>query len=71
MMPIEPQPAVPKPKLRWFQFSLRSLLVLTLVASIAMSWIAVELRKAKQRRELPQTMGGGQSSVAGPRVPEH
>jgi len=31
----EPQPAVPKPKLRWFQFSLRTLLVfVTLVSAL-------------------------------------
>ena len=33
MSVAEPQPAAPKPKLRWFQYSLRSLLLITLLLS--------------------------------------
>ncbi len=40
----------PKPKRRWFQFSLRTLLVFVLIASIGMSWLAV--RKERVRRQL-------------------
>ena len=34
-----------------FQFSLRSLLVLTLTVAIPCSWLAVEIKKAKEQRE--------------------
>ena len=41
----------PKPKRRWYQFSLRSLLVLTLIVAIGMSWLAVRLRQAQNQRK--------------------
>ena len=40
-----------KIKRRWFQFSLRALLVFTLLVSIAMSWLGVKLRRARRQRE--------------------
>jgi len=37
---------------RWrFQFSLRSLLVLTVVVAIPFSWLAVEMKRAREQRE--------------------
>jgi hypothetical protein len=39
MSEIEPQPAVPKPKLRWFQFSLRSLLIATAVLAFLLGMV--------------------------------
>ena len=39
----------PKPR-RWFQFSLRTLLVLMLVACIGMSWVALKMRQARRQR---------------------
>lgn len=39
-----------KPKRRWFQFSLRTLLILVTVFAIACSWYAVEMQKAAKRR---------------------
>jgi hypothetical protein len=41
----------PKPKLRWFQFSLRTLLVFVTLCAIASSWLAVKLQEAKRERE--------------------
>ena len=41
----------PPPKRRWFQFSLRTLLVFVLSASIGMSWLAVRLQRAKRQKE--------------------
>jgi hypothetical protein len=41
----------PKPKLRWFQYSLRTLLVLVTLCAFACSWLAVKLKQAKQQRE--------------------
>ena len=40
-----------KPRLRWFQYSLRSLLLVMLLASIAMSWVAVRMQKARKQKE--------------------
>jgi hypothetical protein len=45
----ELQPATPEPKLRWYQYRLRSLFVLTLLVAIGMSWLATTMRE--QRRE--------------------
>ena len=38
-------------RLRWYQFSLRTLLVLVLLASVGMSWLAVRMQRAKRQRE--------------------
>ena len=47
---------------RWrFQFSLRSLLALTVVVAIPFSWLAVEMKKAKEQKEAVEWVkrGGG------------
>ena len=39
--------------LRWrFQFGIRSLLVLTVVIAVLCSWLAVEMKKAREQREV-------------------
>jgi hypothetical protein len=43
--------AAPKPKRRWFQYSLRTLLVFVTVCAIPCSWLAVKLRQAERQRE--------------------
>ncbi len=50
MSVAEPQPAAPKPKLRWFQYSLRSLLLVMLLACLGMSWVAVKRQKARRQK---------------------
>jgi internalin A len=40
-----------KSKRRWYQFSLRSLLVFVVLVSIAMSWLGVRLARARKQRE--------------------
>ena len=40
----------PKPKRRWFQYSLRTLLVFVLVTSIGMSWFAMKMQKAERQK---------------------
>jgi len=39
-----------KPKRRWFQFTLRSLLILMLVISFGLGWFAHQLRLARNRQ---------------------
>jgi len=39
-----------QPKLRWRQFSLRMLLLVTLVASLLVGWIAADFRNVERRR---------------------
>jgi hypothetical protein len=41
----------PSPKRRWFQFSLRALLVFVLLVSIGMSWFAVKMQRARRQRK--------------------
>ena len=51
-----------KKKLRWFQFSLRALLVFVLLVSIGMSWLGVKMDQARKRREAVEAIeraGGG------------
>jgi hypothetical protein len=44
-------PEAPARKLRWFQYSLRSLLLFTLLVSVGMSWVAVRMGKARRQKE--------------------
>ena len=43
--------ATPRPKLRWCQFSLRGLMIFVLLASIALSYLAVKLQQARSQEE--------------------
>jgi hypothetical protein len=45
------QPAAPKQKLRWFQYSLRTLLIFVTFFAVACSWFAVKMQQAKRQRE--------------------
>ncbi len=40
-----------KPKLRWFQYSLRTLLILVTLFAIPCSWLAVKRHQAQRERE--------------------
>ena len=40
----------PKPKRRWHQFRLRTLLLLVLLVSVGMSWFTVKLHRARRQR---------------------
>ena len=51
----------PKPKLRWFQYSLRTLLVVVTLFAVPCSWLAVKRQQARREREAAaafQTLGG-------------
>ena len=41
----------PTPKRRWFQFSLRTLLVVVTLFCVGMSWFAVRMQKARKQRD--------------------
>ena len=43
--------ATPEPRRRWYQYNLRSLLVLTLLVSVGMSWVAVRMQRARRQKE--------------------
>ena len=45
------QPAKPKPKRRWYQYSLRTLLIVVTLFALACSWFAVKMQQAKRQRE--------------------
>lgn len=50
-----------KPKLRWYQYSLRSLLIFVTLFAFACSWLAVKKRQAKRQKEaveIIQMVGG-------------
>ncbi len=51
MSVAEPQPAVPKRNPRWFQYSLRTLLIVVTLFAIPCSWLAVKRQQAKRERE--------------------
>jgi hypothetical protein len=44
-----PKADLPKRRRRWFQFSLRSLLIFMMLISIACSWGTLRLRRALKR----------------------
>ena len=41
----------PKPKRRWFQYSLQTLLVFVTLCAIPCSWYAVKMNRVKRQRE--------------------
>jgi hypothetical protein len=44
-------PRPPKPKPRWYQFRLRTLLALTLLVGVGLSWFAAKMHRARKQRE--------------------
>jgi hypothetical protein len=47
----------PTPKRRWFQFRLRSLLVLVTIAAVACGLLVYQRRKIAERREALASLG--------------
>jgi hypothetical protein len=43
--------AAPKSKRCWFQYSLRTLLIVVTLCAVSCSWLAVKLRQARRQRE--------------------
>jgi len=48
--PTADPPAKAKPRLRWYQYSLRTLLFVVFLASLGMSWVGVRLERARKQR---------------------
>ena len=46
----EPQPAAPKPGRPWFQYSLRTLLLVVTLGAVLCSWLAVKMKEAEEQR---------------------
>ena len=56
-MDAEPTKAdPPKRKRRWFQFSLRTLLVFTLIVAIGCAWVAHRIQQKRKEREIVDTI---------------
>jgi len=59
--PISDQPVKPKRKLRWYQYSLRTLFILMFLVACASSWLAVKMQQARRQKEIVDAvyrMGG-------------
>ena len=44
-------PTTPKPRRRWLQFSLRTLMALVVLLSLPLAWFALKIRKAERQRQ--------------------
>ena len=64
MTASEPQPAAPSPKLRWRQWTLWSMFLLTLLVAIACSWLAVKMEQARNQREVVEAIVEGHGWVS-------
>ncbi len=49
-MTMTQPPTTPKPRRRWLQFSLRTLMVLMLVFGCGFGWAGVKLKQAREQR---------------------
>jgi hypothetical protein len=49
-MAIEQAATMPKPKRRWLQFSLRTMLVLMLLFGCGLGWLGREVQRASGKR---------------------
>ncbi|MCE9547087.1 MAG: hypothetical protein K8T25_16555 [Planctomycetia bacterium] len=54
------QPTTPKPKRRWYQYRLRTLLIVTTIIAIALGWWSY---RARQQREAVAILKGGDGVV--------
>ncbi len=51
MSEAEPQSSTTEPKLRWYQYTLRTLLGFVTLCAVPCSWVAVKIREAKRQRD--------------------
>lgn len=56
-METAPSPTTEKPpKLRWYQWRLRSMFILTLLVAIGMSYVAVEMRGQRKQHQAAEAI---------------
>jgi internalin A len=55
-METDAQPTQPKPKRRWDQYSLRTLMIVVTLFAIACSWFAVKMGQARRQREAVEAL---------------
>jgi internalin A len=48
---VSSKPSNPKPRSRWFQYSLRTLMVFVTLSAVACSWFAVKMQQVKRQKE--------------------
>jgi hypothetical protein len=58
MEAVTPKVDPPKHKRRWFQFSLRSLLIFTLLCAVGSAWVAQRMERKRQEREAVDAIRG-------------
>jgi hypothetical protein len=54
----------PKPKRRWFRYSLRTLLLLVTVISVGFGWLGIKVRQAQRQKEAVETIRKSNCFVA-------
>jgi hypothetical protein len=57
------QPSNPKSKSRWYQYSLRTLMIVVTLFAVACSWFAVKLQQASSRREAVEAIRKAGGSI--------
>jgi internalin A len=56
MTAVESQAAAPPSKLRWYQYRLRSLFILTTLVAIACSWLAVTMQNQRKQKAVAEVL---------------
>ncbi len=61
---VVPPSSPEKPRLRWYQYSLRTLFLLTLIVCLFMSWYAVKVKKAMAQKKAVEAILAADGAVA-------
>jgi len=49
---LPPNSTEPEPKLRWYQYSLRSILIVAIMFCLLFAWIGVKIRQGQKQKEI-------------------
>ena len=60
-----PEADPPKRKRRWFQFSLRTLMIFTIIVAVACGWLGNKIEQKRREREAVEAFvkAGGKGSI--------